>query len=186
MFSPRPRRRRQISVFSKTHSTNHTTHTQVSNQWFTLSVFKPVTPMAFCCVCVCVCVHARVCISMEANPADDEPTTWLRSSLRATEVTFTPWQEMWRAINLPMHIHRRTRTHAMNNCDVLGCRPYLTRGYTLVCGWGKLDHLESIRTAPFSIYLGGVRLFCPGETRQWSRMPTSWIYLNSSAKHNLL
>lgn len=140
-----------------------TPHTQVSNQWITLSVFKPVTPMAFFFMCV------RVCISMEMNTADDEPTTWLRSSLRATEVTFTPWQEMWWAINPPMHIHMRTHTHAMNNQDVLGCRLYLTRRYTLACRWGKLDHLESTRTAPFSIYLEGVHLFCPGEACQCNR-----------------
>lgn len=60
----------------------------------------------------CVRVCALTNIYMEMNTADDEPTTWLRSSLRATEVTFTPWQEMWWAINLPC-IYMRTHAHTL-------------------------------------------------------------------------
>lgn len=130
---------------------------------------------------VCVCV----CISMEINTADDEPTTWLRSSLRATEVTFTPWQEMRRAINPPMHIHMCTRTHAMNNRDVLCCRPYLTRSYTLVCSWGKLDHLSQSGQHRFPS-ISKASIYFVLEKLVSATVPKSWIYLNSSAKHNLL
>lgn len=95
---------------------------------------------------------------MEMNTSDDEATTWLRSSLRATEVTFTPWQEAWWAISLPIHIHGHT-CHDRLRCSQLSAM--FDAGCTLACVWRKTwSPPVKQRCAVFSICSKGTRLFC--------------------------
>lgn len=78
---------------------------------------------------ISVCTHLDISIEMITADDNRQHYAFIIASSRGDIYTMTGNVMSYQS---PMHIHVHALTHAMNNCDVLGCRPN-----TLMCSWRK-------------------------------------------------